>query len=682
MSQSDNPDGLTEAQRAEIRELIREEQADSAPITRRDALKGGGLLAGLAALGGGATGSAAADLGDGGGEALAVGSATANTYRITDNRYGGADSAKSELVGELDGDDAGAKFSAEDTGALYHWDGSGWVLMPAERESINTDKIANVADHVVGTTSDLEAAFNNLSAGEHIHIGPEEAPYRTTQWLDIDVNGVTVTGYLAGGSGSEAAVGELIKPADGADVGGIRIGTNSAAKNVTVQGIAYHGNESAMDDTVKRLHGIIVGVDAENVLLRDNHITKTHPYHEHGSGGSGISVRSGALGVQIRGNYCYDIGDRGIQCAGKDCVIDGNVLEAGFDRPVSLDVTQPNGNRYGAITATVSNNVAYQAGSVVGCGIVAVTFQNAPVGNYAIHGNVGRGAHGRLVKISNKDIHNVAITGNVGQSTGSNQVALIEEASRVSVVGNVGEDYTEGVKVRNTSEVIVANNYLKTFSGSGILLEDADDTIVMGNTVDDASAEGIFVKTDDGTCQNFAIGENLVKNSKTGISLFEVGNAISKGFITHNFVRSNDQAGIDVVDGTQITTQGNIVDTNSQGSVGSYDAISINDNKQIVMANQVVGSDHRDGIRVTAGADDVRLANNKIDVAAVSTKRSLNGTKIIVGGEAEESANAETPQGSYPPGTVVRFTDSGDGSGNGTYLIDRAGVAVQLSSNN
>jgi hypothetical protein len=35
-----------------------------------------------------------------------------------------------------------------------------------------------------------------------------------------------------------------------------------------------------------------------------------------------------------------------------------------------------------------------------------------------------------------------------------------------------------------------------------------------------------------------------------------------------------------------------------------------------------------------------------------------------------ESANAETPQGSYQSGQIVYFTDSGDGSGDGTYIID------------
>jgi len=51
-----------------------------------------------------------------------------------------------------------------------------------------------------------------------------------------------------------------------------------------------------------------------------------------------------------------------------------------------------------------------------------------------------------------------------------------------------------------------------------------------------------------------------------------------------------------------------------------------------------------------------------------------------VGIPARESANAESPQGSYPTETFVRFTDSGDGSGTGTYLVTRGGGTIQVAS--
>lgn len=44
------------------------------------------------------------------------------------------------------------------------------------------------AETVVTTKTGLEAAFDDLSAGDTIRISDENAPYRTTQWLDVDGN--------------------------------------------------------------------------------------------------------------------------------------------------------------------------------------------------------------------------------------------------------------------------------------------------------------------------------------------------------------------------------------------------------------------------------------------------------------------------------------------------------------
>lgn len=121
----------------DIRQIVRDELGGP---TRRGVLAGGaGLLGG--ALAAGASESAAAQQGDVDEPSgtLDVGSTTSNTYRITNNKYGGPDSATSELTSELGSTDTGAKYIAEDTGALYHWDGAAWNLMDSERGSITTD---------------------------------------------------------------------------------------------------------------------------------------------------------------------------------------------------------------------------------------------------------------------------------------------------------------------------------------------------------------------------------------------------------------------------------------------------------------------------------------------------------------------------------------------------------------
>lgn len=88
-------------------------------------------------------------------------------------------------------------------------------------------------DSVVTTREQLERTFENLAAGKTAWISDEGAPYRTTRWLDIDVNGVTVIG---------SGVRRLVMPADGANIGGIRIGHDGHCKNVEVHGVGYHGN--------------------------------------------------------------------------------------------------------------------------------------------------------------------------------------------------------------------------------------------------------------------------------------------------------------------------------------------------------------------------------------------------------------------------------------------------------
>lgn len=70
----------------------------------------------------------------------------------------------------------------------------------------------------IGTSDqELGATVDDLSPGRSIYIRAANVPYRTTQWLDIDVDGVTVVG---------PGIRTLVKPADDTNVGGIRIGHN------------------------------------------------------------------------------------------------------------------------------------------------------------------------------------------------------------------------------------------------------------------------------------------------------------------------------------------------------------------------------------------------------------------------------------------------------------------------
>ena len=67
-------------------------------------------------------------------------------------------------------------------------------------------------------------------------------------------------------------------------------------------------------------------------------------------------------------------------------------------------------------------------------------------------------------------------------------------------------------------------------------------------------------------------------------------------------------------------------------------------------------------ITITTAASHTHIEN--VDNYSLSD----SGTLTLENGAGTESADAEEPQGAWPIGAVVDFTDSGDASGNGVYL--------------
>lgn len=175
---------------------------------RRSFLKGAGV-AGAAALGaGGAAGGAAANTAGSG--SLDVGSVTTNTYRVSGNRFGGPESARSELESELGSDDAGARFAADDTGAEYYWSGSAWELLPSKSSMVQTEealsgkgRINNRRDHRAIANRIRQAA--GVRKGE---TGPKNTPGLSDPGALGTATSLTVTqetdisGIAASGSGT------------------------------------------------------------------------------------------------------------------------------------------------------------------------------------------------------------------------------------------------------------------------------------------------------------------------------------------------------------------------------------------------------------------------------------------------------------------------------------------------
>lgn len=342
-------------------------------------------------------------------------------------------------------------------------------------------------DTVVTTTEQLERAFENLSPGENVWISDEGAPYRTTRWLDVDVDGVTVHG---------PSVRRLVMPADGANVGGIRIGHDGHCENVEIHGIGYHGNPAGQRPSAKRLHGFVVR-DATEILLSGNSVTRTHPYHEHNDGGSGISVERRATDVSVLNNYVYDIGDRGIQLAGDRIAVVGNTVVDGFDHSVALDAWVPDERH--AANVSVRGNVmgGNPQGALVGG---SGGHQESDVGYFDVSDNLGFGEHKSLCLIGfGQALRGIQISGNVSVQSKKERYSgvslAIERAEDVAIRDNDLYDYAgRGIDVGGGIEDFsVSDNAIYDAGGAGVRVAGATDGVVRDNYVDGAGGEGVLL---------------------------------------------------------------------------------------------------------------------------------------------------------------------------------------------
>jgi hypothetical protein len=395
---------------------------------------------------------------------------------------------------------AGTRYFATDTGRQFAATSGGWRKQGFAGPFVAAEEIRGVADYVVTTAAELEAAMDSLADGETVFLA--NGTYRTTRWLSIDRSDVTVVG--------QSGRGTIVSPADGANVGGFHVGRDRHVENVLIRGVGFHGNADNMDQSVRRLHAFLVD-DARHVTIRDCFATRTSPYHVHDAGGSGFTVRRDAQAVSLVGNETTDVGDRGVQVAGSDVLVRGNRLTDGFDRAVSLEVRHPDGRKYLSRNVSVVNNLGRDnaRGSVVGASQGSPARSGA--GNYTIVGNVAAGAHRRAVFFGvTEDVGNVAIVGNVGRQAAFDErrsgIHVKGTLSDVSVVGNSLSGYTlDGVQVDgDNSTVTVAGNSVRATGRDGIRI-DAVGAAVAGNTVHDAGAVGVRIRGGEASVTNNAV---------------------------------------------------------------------------------------------------------------------------------------------------------------------------------
>jgi hypothetical protein len=442
--------------------------------------------------------------------------------------------------------------------------------------TLRADAQPGVADTFVSSTSELEAAFGDLSVGGTVRIAQPDTPYRPTGWLDVDTDDVTVVAESPFARDGQP----LVKPADGSDVGGVRVGHHAPTEHVTVEGLGFHGNADSVGSS-KRLHGFVADRKASHVAFRDNVVTRTSPQGEHNFGGSGFTVRKGAKHVELVGNRADDIGDHGIQVAGTNVLVRGNVVTNGFGHSIALDVTQSDGTSYLAKNVNVVGNFGRGTpkGSLVGFGDSAAA-ADSDRGYFSIVGNVAAGRHQKLAHLglTGVEVKGVSVVGNVGDGTQADQFGVrsaVKSAGAVTITNNVLVGYGGGgIRVMKGHDVNVANNTISGVGGPGVVTTAYSNQNVTGNVVREAGGIGIEVQNQMAPA---TVANNQIRFCREqGIRVEQGGSASDRGAVVcGNALDENDMRGfgvpeLDVVTGN-VLALGNYVTTRG-GSVSFADA--------------------------------------------------------------------------------------------------------------
>jgi len=287
----------------------------------------------------------------------------------------------------------------------------GVVDADVDNQSVSTEELRGDWDTLVTSGDDLAATLSNLSDDEVVQL--TAGTHEISSWLDIDgVVGPTIRGV-------ENAT--TVKVANGANVGGFRVGSSATVSDLTFKDIQFNGNADNQDQTVTRLHGWIFE-DATDCEVINCYGTRTSPHHEvlsnpddaHNSGGTVFTCRSQATNIEFIDCETEDPGDRGMQLAGSGHYVRGLKTRDGFDRSISLDVLLPDSSWDGADDVTIvdgdfANNTD---GSCIGTAQYGAS-------DCVVRDCKMRGTYRSAVKFGNSNCSNNIVEGNHAVHTGA-----------------------------------------------------------------------------------------------------------------------------------------------------------------------------------------------------------------------------------------------------------------------
>jgi hypothetical protein len=510
-------------------------------------------------------------------------------------------------------------------------------------KTLNTERIGNTAEHIVSSKSELQSAFNNLSAGDTIWIETPETPYRTDQWLDIDVSEITVKAQNPRAKNGE----RLIKAADGANVGGIRVGYNAAVSDVQVIGVGFDGNKDNQAQDIHHKDGIVVA-DATNIVIDGCDVAWLSPYHKHGTGGDGISVLHDANRVWVTNNRIDNAGDRSIEVAGTNIVVAQNHVTNGYDRGTSFQVQADprDGSDYVASNVVISGNIydGISDGSAVGMN----SGVNGVSRNVTIAHNFARDT-GRLPTIRDEVI-GLSIVGNTAYNIDG--MNITGTAKDVAVCGNtIVDSDTFGINAGNAERVQISGNVVKNPSGHGITVSGIKVSVT-NNMIYGASQQGVNVTSG----QNSVRGNTVARSGGENIAIVSgQDNLISSNIVKHADQNGNGatefliQGSDHIVMGNQCVKRSNDVFTEANSAARILYIGNRGPDAIVNMWNPSEMDDHSWGFgNFPALFDDegtVNLSTGSSPAARVESVSSSENVSFDV--EVQPDPNATHPDSNY-----------------------------------
>lgn len=250
-------------------------------------------------------------------------------------------------------------------------------------------------------------------------------------------------------------------------------------------------------------------------------------------------------------------------------------------------------------------------------------------------------------------------------------------------VGKTGGTSGHGIYLENVnggvpSELFLVDVYIREMPEDGVHFEHGWSCRIERSTIETNGRDNIYVAPNSN--RNLHVSNCFLAYA----GRYNAWIRHNETTFRNNWLYYGDTHGLSI-EGSENLIIGNWIFGNSQSSAGTYDGIAVSGNNNAIVGNvhrgSLSGTSEQYGVDVASGATDNRVEPAQT-LGGWTSGSWINdaGTRTRVNGVGSESASAETPTAAnWTGGDIVDFTDSGDGSGNGVYLLLADGTWAQVA---